>query len=145
MLNSLGKTPDGACGSQADGRHALAASQTSAFALRQRALTRMGRDLQWLIAQPAGSLKWAGTRRDLVEMANLVWMQRTIVDDRGCPYSRRALVRRAFAVVGLPVPANIERVVMRIRERVTPELSMLSRYRQLINEPDIIGRFCKQQ
>ena len=132
------------CGSQADAQHTFAASQASAFALRQRALTRMSHDLQWLIAQPKGSVKWTGTQRDLVEMANLVWMQRTIVDERGCPYCRRALVRRAFAAVGQPAPVNIERVVMRIRERTTTELSMLSRYRELIDEPDIIGKFCEQ-
>lgn len=144
MLNSLRKTPDALCGSQADAQHALALSQASAFALRQRALARMSHDLQWLIDRPKGSVKWAGTRRDLVEMANLVWMQRTLIDERGCPYCRRALVRRAFAAVGLRVPTNIERVVMKLRERTTTELSMLSRYQNLIDEPDIIGRFCEQ-
>ncbi|MGI6243648.1 MAG: hypothetical protein ACOYJK_08995 [Prevotella sp.] len=144
MLNSSSKTSDPVYGSPADARQTFVASQLSAFALRQRALARMSNDLEWLIAQPKGSVEWGGTRRDLVEMANLVWMQHTAVDECGCPYCRRELVRRAFAAVGLPVPANIERVVMKLRERTTMERSMLSRYQHLIDEPDIIGRFCKK-
>ena len=121
----------------------FARAQADAFELRRKALARLTADVQWLIGQAPNSVEWKSTRRDLVEMIDLVWMQRACIDRLGRPYTRRQLAREAFAVVRQTMPRCLERVVSQIRERVSAELSILYRYQQLIDEPNIIRRFCE--
>ncbi len=121
----------------------FAKAQADAFELRRKALARLTADVQWLIDMPPNSIKWKSTRRDLVEMIDLTWMQNACIDRQGRPYTRRKLARQAFAVVGQSMPHCLERVVSQIRERMSPELSILYRYQQLIDKPDIILRFCE--
>lgn len=121
----------------------FAETQIQAFELRQKALGRLTADVHWLTGRPCNSIRWMSTRRDLVEMIDLAWMQRTLTDRQGRPYSRRQLARRVFAVVGQSMPHSLERVVSQIRERATAELSILYRYQQFVDEPNILQRFCK--
>ena len=114
---------------------------TQRYRRRQAALQRMVADMRWLIAQRPGSLRWTGTQRDLVEMVHLVWLQHSIIDNRGCPYTRRRLAAMAFAAVGRAVPGSLSRIVSFVSARVSPELSMVSRYEQLALEDHIINHF----
>lgn len=78
-----------------------------------------GKYLQWLIMQPAGSVEWHSTKRDLVELVAIVAERRLIKDDRGLPLSQRKLAQLAFTAVGMKSPKNVAEVVLRIRNRVT--------------------------
>lgn len=118
-------------------------SPGGAFARRQEAMRRITADVARLIDKPRGSVEWTATQRDLVEMIDLAWMQRTLTDRRGVPYSRRQLARLAFGAAGLALPRSLERVVTQIRERATPDLSILRRYEHLIDEPNILARLCQ--
>lgn len=104
-------------------------------------MMRIAADLAWLVAQPKDSVVWTGTRRDLVEMVQLTWLQHTIIDDRGCPCPRKRIAEMAFAAVGLSVPKNLSHIVSAIGERISPDSSMLSRYRRLANDENVIRRF----
>ena len=106
-------------------------------------MARILSDVRWLMAQPRGSLVWMGTQRDLVEMVNIAWMQRAVIDSQGRPCTRKAMADRIFSVVGRPTPNHIARIVSRIGERCSPDLSMLARYARLAGECDIIHHFIK--
>ncbi len=107
------------------------------------ALKQMTADLQWLITQPAGSLQWTGTQRDLVEMIHLVCTQRTLVDAQGRPHTQQGLARLAFAAIGRHVPVSLPRIVSLVQNRQTPQLSMLYRYVLLAGDGKIINHFIK--
>lgn len=108
---------------------------------RHRALERMTADLDWLIAQPRGSLRWLSTKRDLVEMVHLVWLSQRLCDSRGRLFTRPTLASLAFAAVGMDAPQSLRHVVYELRNRRTSSLSMLHRYQQLEALPNIIARF----
>lgn len=63
-------------------------------------MARILSDVRWLMSQPRGSLVWMGTQRDLVEMVNIAWMQRAVIDSQGRPCTRKAMADRIFSVVG---------------------------------------------
>lgn len=81
--------------------------------------------LQELIHQPWGSVKWYGTRRDLIELVSTVAYRKIIKNRRGVPVSQRKLTRSAFAAVGLKPPRHVEAEVWKIRNRLT-QLAPLS-------------------
>lgn len=76
--------------------------------------------LSWLIRQPAGSVEWKGTSRDLVELVSVVGEQREITDRRGYPLSQCKLASLAFSAVGMKPPAKLSAVVWQLRNRVFP-------------------------
>lgn len=76
--------------------------------------------LGWLIRQPAGSVTWKGTQRDLVELVVLVAERRKLVDDRGFPLSMQRLTNLACRAVGMKPPCHVSTIVYRMRNQVTP-------------------------
>lgn len=79
-----------------------------------------GKFLYDIIRQPEGSVRWYGTKTDLVELVVIVAGMKVIRDYRGFPMSQEKLARAAFAAVGFPPPRYLTKIVQRIRYRVNP-------------------------
>lgn len=81
--------------------------------------------LCWLINQPEGTVKWQGTKRDLVELVAIVADKKVIKNWRGFALSQSELARRAFAAVGYNPPRHVSTTLWQIRNRlsVMPALS----------------------
>ena len=97
-------------------------------AARQQTIDSLNEVLCRIISQPPGAASWHGTSRDLVELVDLAASRQTICDDRGIPFSRNALARKAFAATGLHMPAHVSGVVHRIRNRANSSYSLLTRW-----------------
>ena len=98
------------------------------FRRRERAMQCMVDDVRWLMEQPAGSATWEGSQNDLIDLIDSVWAQRSILDGRGRPVTRKALADRVFRAVGLTCPARLAQAVWDVRNRRIPEHSMVRRY-----------------
>lgn len=73
-----------------------------------------------LVNRPAGSVKWVGTQRDLVELVVMVASKRVFKDRRGFPLSQKVLAELAFRAVGKKPPCNVRSIAYRIRNQVRP-------------------------
>lgn len=76
--------------------------------------------LRGIISSPTASVRWSGTRRDLVELVAIVAQRKVICDRRGMPLSQNKLARMAFDAVGLRPPTHVSSIVYAIRNRITP-------------------------
>lgn len=94
---------------------------------RGAALQQLEGILAYIITQPAGSVAWHGTTRDLIELVSLVGRQHLLVDSLGRPYTQVALARLAFKATGLHMPKSFSSQVRLIRNRANPNLSLLER------------------
>ncbi len=97
-------------------------------ALRFEASNAIADDMQWLINHADNSFVWLSTQRDLVEFVHLAWQASSFADPMGKPMTRMALARRAFAIVGQPVPPKLSPIVAQLQQRQSEEHSIVRRY-----------------
>jgi hypothetical protein len=106
-----------------------------------RALQAIEDDVSRLLEQPAGSLTWLSTVSDLLELVHTAWLTGHFYDSLRRPMTFTDMARRAFAVVGRPLPKNHRYLLMKTRQRRDPRRSMLARY--ALNPPLTLARLVK--
>lgn len=94
----------------------------------QHVLSRMVDDLRWILSQPAGSLVWRGTQRDLAELVHTVWLTQELTDTLGRPRSQADLAQQAFAACGRRLPHCLSAYIAKAGQRRNPRLTLLCRY-----------------
>ena len=87
-----------------------------------------------LVKLPAGSVRWRGSKRCLVELVTRAAEARVLTDGRGGAATRVALCRELFRVVGMEPPRRLSAVVYRIRNRVTRQPPLGVRVREALGE-----------
>lgn len=87
-----------------------------------------------LVRLPAGSVRWRGTKRCLVELVARAADARVLTDGRGCVATRVAICRDLFRVMGMVPPRRLSSVVYRIRNRVTRQPPLGARVREALGE-----------
>ncbi len=87
-----------------------------------------------LVRLPAGSVRWRGSKRCLVELVARAAEARVLTDGHGGAATRVALCRDLFRVMGMVPPRRVSSVVYRIRNRVTRQPPLAVRVREALGE-----------
>lgn len=98
---------------------------------RQYAHELMARQLADLLKRsPDENLYWVESKTDLMEIIHEVYMTDLLVDGDGRPSTFRVIVKRACAVLHVPMPSNPYSIVYnaRSRRKGVKQTSVFSRY-----------------
>lgn len=87
-----------------------------------------------LVRLPAGSVRWRGSKRCLVELVARAAEARVLTDGHGGTATRVALCRELFRVMGMVPPRRVSSVVYRIRNRVMRQPPLGVRVREALGE-----------
>ncbi len=87
-----------------------------------------------LVRLPAGSVRWRGSKRCLVELVARAAEARVLTDGHGGTATRVALCREVFRVVGMVPPRRLSSVVYRIRNRVMRQPPLAARVTEALGE-----------
>jgi hypothetical protein len=104
---------------------------------RRRVLKQMTEDVRWLMAQPAESVGWTSTQRDLLELVQVAWTQKTLTDEQGRLLTRKVICDKTFGAVGYPVPVNVAGIIRRMMGRRKAYLTLVHRYEYIDDERDM--------